>query len=284
MTQETIFKYLTEKEIISVLSTTSKTIQKKSKTELQKLLFQEIKAKKISTTKIRNFWIKALKNLFFGDFQNLYTFTPVKKYDTSTKLKNELNKRTKKLIEDSGLNFSTSFIIKLNSTPLHYVYMFASKEVNDQNDLMKLPLDSIVFLSILPELGIASFFVMEKNPTFKFIVDLLKSSFTKTDVIKVNALLLRKYATQETITKLGISTPQEIAGFAGLDVIEFKGPNVMLGLSGLKRRHDANVDVITRVGPFTEIESDSIRLVCGKGIQIRTYEGLNSLMNTIKAG
>ena len=58
----------------------------------------------------------------------------------------------------------------------------------------------------------------------------------------------------------------------------------MLGLSGLKRRHDANVDVITRVGPFTEIESDSIRLVCGKGIQIRTYDGFRSLLNTIKEG
>jgi len=284
VTQENIFKYVTEKEIISVLSTTSKTVQKKSKTELQSLLFKEIKDKKISSTKIRNFWIKVIKNLFFGDFQHLFVFTPVKKYDTSTKLKNELIKKSKKLVEEAKLEFSSSFIIKLGSSPLHYVYMIGSKEVENLNELLSLPLESIIFLSILPELGIASFSAIEKNTIYKFVVDLLKDTFVKTNAIKVNALLLRKYAFQETITKLGISTPQEIAGFAGLDVIEFKGPNVMLGLSGLKRRHDANVDVITRVGPFTEIESDSIRLVCGKGIQIRTYEGFSSLMNTIKEG
>jgi len=59
---------------------------------------------------------------------------------------------------------------------------------------------------------------------------------------------------------------------------------VILGLSGLKRRHDANVDVITRVGPFSEIESDSIRLMCGKGIHFKKYAGLNSLLNTLKIG
>jgi hypothetical protein len=283
VTQNTIFEFVSEKDIISVLSTTSKTVHKKPKADLQKLFFKEIKEKKISTTKIRNFWIKCLKNHFFNDFQSFFTFTPVKKFDTSTKLKNELIKKSKRIIEEDNLTFSSSFIIKLNSSPLHYVYMFGLKQVTDQNELMKLPMESTVFISILPELGVASFASVEKGKTFKFNMDLLKDTFTKTEAIKVNALLLRKYATQETITKLGISTPQEIAGFAGLDVIEFKGPNVMLGLSGLKRRHDANVDVITRVGPFTEIESDSIRLVCGKGIRIKTYEGLTSLLNTLKA-
>ncbi|MCK4896458.1 MAG: hypothetical protein KAS47_06585, partial [Candidatus Heimdallarchaeota archaeon] len=75
---------------------------------------------------------------------------------------------------------------------------------------------------------------------------------------------------------------QEIAGFAGLDVIEFRGPNVVIGLSGLKRRHDANVDVITRVGPFTEIESETISLICGKGLRIKNYEGINPLLKVLK--
>jgi len=284
MTQETIFKYISTDEIISVLSTISKTLKKKPKDELQKLLFKEVKEKKITSTRIRNFWSKAMENQFFEEFQRVYLFTPVTKYDTSTKLKNELIRKSKKLKEESDLKFSNSFISKLSSSPLHFVYMFGFKDLQDQNDLMKLPLDSLVFLSILPELGVAIYSASEKTKKHKFIVDLLKATFTNTAELKVNALLLRKYATQETITKLGIATPQEIAGFAGLDVIEFKGPNVMLGLSGLKRRHDANVEVITRVGPFTEIESDSIRLMCGKGIHFKKYEGLKSLLNTLKIG
>ncbi|MCE7749058.1 MAG: hypothetical protein GPJ51_11710 [Candidatus Heimdallarchaeota archaeon] len=282
--KETIFKYISTDEIISVLSTTSKTVKKKPKDDLQKLLFKELKEKKISSTKIRNFWSKALKNQFFEEFQRVYLFTPVTKYDTSTKLKKELTSKSKKLKEESDLKFSNSYISKLSSSPLHFVYMFGFKELQDQNDLMKLPLDSLMFLSILPELGVAICPACEKTKKHKFIVNLLKATFTNVTELKVNALLLRKYATQETITKLSIATPQEIAGFAGLDVIEFKGPNVMLGLSGLKRRHDANVEVITRVGPFKEIESGSIMLKCGKGIHFKKYAGLISLLNTLKIG
>ena len=141
-----------------------------------------------------------------------------------------------------------------------------------------------MLISVLPELGVISYWPTTKDKRHKFVQQFLKQAFKKMSEIKVNALLLRKYAVGENITKLGISTPQEIAGFAGLDVIEFRGDNVMLGLSGLKRRHDANVDVITRVGPFTEIESDVIRLVCGKGIQIKSYEGLQALLRTLKVG
>ena len=282
--KETIFKYISTDEIISVLSTTSKTVKKKPKDDLQKLLFKEVKEKKISSTKIRNFWSKALKNQFFEEFQRVYLFTPVTKYDTSTKLKKELTSKSKKLKEESDLKFSNSYISKLSSSPLHFVYMFGFKELQDQNDLMKLPLDSLMFLSILPELGVAICPACEKTKKHKFIVDLLKATFTNVTELKVNALLLRKYATQEIITKLSIATPQEIAGFAGLDVIEFKGPNVMLGLSGLKRRHDANVEVITKVGPFTEIESGSIMLKCGKGTHFKKYAGLISLLNTLKIG
>lgn len=284
MNKETIFKYISSDEIISILSTTSKTVKKKPKDDLQKLLFKEIKEKKITSTKLRNFWSKAIENQFFKEFQRVYLFTPVTKYNTSTKLKNELINKSKKLKEESGMKFSNSYISKLSSSPLHFVYMFGFKELQDQNDLMKLPLDSLMFLSILPELGVAICSACEKTKKHKFIAELLKATFTNTSELKVNALLLRKYATQETITKLSIATPQEIAGFAGLDVIEFKGPNVMLGLSGLKRRHDANVEIITRVGPFTEIESDSIRLKCGKGIHLKKYAGLKSLLNALKMG
>jgi hypothetical protein len=215
MNKETIFKYISSDEIISILSTTSKTVKKKPKDDLQKLLFKEIKEKKITSAKLRNFWSKAIENQFFKEFQRVYLFTPVTKYNTSTKLKNELINKSKKLKEESGMKFSNSYISKLSSSPLHFVYMFGFKELQDQNDLMKLPLDSLMFLSILPELGVAICLACEKTKKHKFIIDLLKATFTNAAELKVNALLLRKYATQETITKLSIATPQEIAGFAG---------------------------------------------------------------------
>ncbi len=281
MSHETFFAYLTKEDIQSSLSTT---VRNKTEEALHKLFFKELKENKISQTKARNLWIKAMKNLFANEFQRFYHFTPSTKYGTSTKLKNDLHKNAKILAQEQDLELSKASLVKINSSPLHYLYAVNLTKDADFLSILKSPIDSLMILSVLPTMGVAVYWPIAKNKKIKLIPKILKSIFNNVVEIKVNALLLRKYAIQENITKLGISTPQEIAGFAGLDVIEFHGSNVMLGLSGLKRRHDANVDVITRVGPFTEIESDVIRLMCGKGIQTKTYEGLEALLRTVKAG
>ena len=280
MISDTFFYYLTRKDILSVLPTSAKN---KTEEQLENQFFKEVNEKKISSTKARNLWIKAMQNLFSQEFQRFYNFTPSTKYDSSTKLKNDLHKFAKEFATEENKGLSSATTVKMNSSPVHYLYAVILKEKADFLDLMKASLDSLLLLSVIPELGIVSFWPTAKDAKYKFINKVLKATFKGIEEIKVNALLLRKFAVQENITKLGISTPQEIAGFAGLDVIEFRGSNVMLGLSGLKRRHDANVDVITRVGPFTEVESDDIRLVCGKGIQSKTYEGIEALLRTLKA-
>ncbi len=281
MSLETFFAYLTTEDIRSSLSTTAKN---KTEKQLQNLFFKEIKEKKLSSTKVRNLWIKAMKNLFSQEFQRFFYFAPLKKYDTSAKLKTDLHKVATKIAEEEEVELSKATIVKINSSPLHYLYVITFNAETDFHALLKMSLESMIILSILPELGVVAYWPITKDKKYKFVQDLLKSTFKGINEIKVNALLLRKYAFEENITKLGISTPQEIAGFAGLDVIEFRGANVMLGLSGLKRRHDANVEVITKVGPYTEIESDTIRLVCGKGIQIKSYEGIEALLRTLKVG
>ena len=279
MTDETFFDYLTEEDVKSILSTTAKN---KTYTQLQKLFFKELKEKKISSTKARNLWIKAMRNLFRKEFHRFYHITPTEKYNTSTKLKSDLHKSATEVALEQNLTISSPSVVKVSSSPLHYLYVITLKDKTDFQALMQLPLKSMIILSVLPKLGIITYWPTVKDKKHKFVQQVLKQTFKGLTEIKVNALLLREYAVQENITKLGISTPQEIAGFAGLDVIEFRGSNVMLGLSGLKRRHDANVEVITKVGPFTEIESDIIRLVCGKGIQVKTYEGIDSLLRTLK--
>ena len=284
MVKQTFMDYLSKDEIISILTSTSKKTAKLSKEEIQLLFSNEIKNKKITDSKIRKSWSKAMHNMFFEEYQRMFTFTPSKKFDTSQKLKNAIVRESKKLTAELKVKLSANYISKLSSSPLHYHCAMSFEKIEDFRDFLFLSLDKQFILSIFPEIGFAIYWPMKKNKKLDFITDLLSALFENSKELKLNALLLRKYATEETINKLGISTPQEIAGFSGLDVIEFRGSNVMLGLSGLKRRHDANVDVITRVGPFTEIESDAISLVCGIGARIKEYSGIEALLNVMKKG
>jgi len=281
----TIFvNYLSRKDILSAIATTDKKIIKLSDEEIIDQLIYDIHQMKISDSKIRKAWSKSMEALFFNEFQRIFSFTPTKKFDTSTKLKNELQKQGTELAQEFEVKLSPIYISKISSSPLHYLCAMSFEPASDFKKFLFIPLEKQIILSIFPEIGAATYWPMEKDAKLKFIVKELKAVFENVEEVKVNALLLRKYATKETINKLGISTPQEIAGFAGLDVIEFRGPNVMLGLSGLKRRHDANVDVITRVGPFTEIDSETLSLICSKGAQIKKYEGLLSIFNVLKSG
>lgn len=283
MSKESFLDYLTKKELLSALTTPSEKVKKSSLEDVKKSVLKEMKAKKISAAKIRKLWTLSLNNLFSSEYQRAYQFTPTKKYDTSTKLKNMLQKNVDEIIKDSKYDSITSYVAKINSNPLHYTFNFTFEKVKDFTAYLNLSVSKHVKISIFPEIGFCTVFPSEKDDKQKIISKILSSAFPKLNEIKVNALLLRKYSTQETINKLVISTPQEIAGFSGLDVIEFKGPNVVIGLSGLKRRHDANVDVITRVGPFTEIESETISLICGKGMKIKNYDGMETLLKVLKS-
>ena len=283
MSGSTYLDYLSLEDLQKILTAKGKKPPKLNLEQAQIKFRKAIKDKTITAAKIRKAWSNAMKKQFFDVYQRVFRFTPTKKFDTSTKLKNELKKKSNTISRELKIKNVTSFVSKLSSSPQHYLYAITFKQMDDFQNFLSVPLKSQTILSIFPEIGIAVLWPMDKDRKFKFATKLLSSTFKEVSEIKVNALLLRKYSTQETINKLTISTPQEIAGFTGLDVIEFRGPNVILGLSGLKRRHDANVDVITRVGPFTEIESNTISLVCSKGILFKSYEGIDNLLKTTKS-
>ena len=283
MSGSTYLDYLSLEDLQAVLITKGKKPPKlkleQAKTKIQKA----IKDKTLTASKIRKAWSNAMNKMFFNEYQRVFRFTPTNKFDTSTKLKNVLQKKSVSILKELKIQNVASYITKQSSSPLHYLYAITFNQIDDFQSFISVPLKSQTILSIFPEIGLAVLWPMDKDQKFKFATKLLDASFKEVSEIKVNALLLRKYSTQDTINKLTISTPQEIAGFTGLDVIEFRGNNVILGLSGLKRRHDANVDAITRVGPFTEIGSDSISLVCSKGVLFKNYKGIDILIKTTKS-
>lgn len=283
MNKETFLKYLTKKELLPILPNATDKIKKSSEEEIKKLILKNLKNKKITAAKIRKTWILSLQNMFFDTFQKAFQFTPSKKFDTTTKIKNAILKNLDSAVKDSLQKSYSIYVAKINSNPLHYAILLTFEKVSDFNSYLLIPLRKQIMISVFPLLGLSIYWPPSKDPSHKFIEKTLSATFENVTEVKVNALLLRKSTAQEIITKLVISTPQEIAGFSGLDVIEFKGPNVVIGLSGLKRRHDANVDVITRVGPFTEIESETMNLICGKGIKIKNYEGINILLKVLKS-
>ena len=282
MIKETFLKYLTKQDLLPLIPSTTEKIKKSSEEEIKKLILKNLKSKKITAAKIRKTWTLSLQNMFFDVYQKAFHITPSKKFDTTTKIKNAFQKSMDSVIQDSELTSYSIYTAKISSKPLHYAILLTFEKVTDFNSFLLIPLKKQIMLSIFPELGLSIYWPPNKDKSHKILTEALSSTFESVSEVKINALFLRKYTTQETITKLVISTPQEIAGFAGLDVIEFRGPNVVIGLSGLKRRHDANVDVITRVGPFTEIESESINLICGKGLKIKNYDGINPLLKVLK--
>ncbi len=282
MNKETFLKYLTKQDLLPIIHDATQKVKKSSEEEIKKLVLKNLKNKKITSAKIRKTWTLSLQNMFFNVYQKAFQFTPSKKFDTTAKIKNKIQKSIDSVIQDYDQTSYTIYTAKISSKPLHYMILLTFKKVTDFNSYLLLPLNEQIMISFFPEIGLSTCWPSSKDEKHKILIKVFSSTFENVSEVKINALFLRKYSTQETITKLVISTPQEIAGFSGLDVIEFKGPNVVIGLSGLKRRHDANVDVITRVGPFTEIESESINLICGKGLKIKNYEGISTLLKVLK--
>ncbi|MBY9001670.1 MAG: hypothetical protein KGD64_12200 [Candidatus Heimdallarchaeota archaeon] len=282
MNKETFLKYLNKKDLLSVLPDVTDKAKKSSEDELKKLILKDLRNKKITVAKIRKIWTQSVGTMFFDVYQNAFQFTPTKKFDTTTKLKNLIQKTIETIVKISVLSPAVIYATKISSKPLHYAILLTFEPVKDFNSFLLLPIEKQILISVFPEIGFSMCWT-PKDTYLKAIEEILSSSLENLIKVKINALLLRKYSTQETITKLVISTPQEIAGFSGLDVIEFKGPNVVIGLSGLKRRHDANVDVITRVGPFTEIESATVNLICGKGMKIKNYDGIDTILKALKS-
>ncbi|MHA1685011.1 MAG: hypothetical protein ACTSYD_01255 [Candidatus Heimdallarchaeaceae archaeon] len=278
----TIWNFLTKKDILSALPKTQRPVEDLSYNELLNKVINLLANNELSSNTLRKLWNKAITQMFFHSYQKVFIFTPSQKYQASTQLKKMLQSKTEQIEKSLKQKIRGFYTTKLSSNPLHFAVTMTIGEIEGFSQLFPLPLNKIISLHIFPSLGVATYCNNNSIEEVKFIMKLINSVFSNSAEIKVNALLLRKYSTTEHVKKLVISTPQEIAGFTGLDHIIFEGEDVMLGLLGLKRRHDANVDVITRVGPYSELESETLKLICGKGIIIKSYKGLDNLLSVIK--
>ncbi|MCK4897079.1 MAG: hypothetical protein KAS47_09725, partial [Candidatus Heimdallarchaeota archaeon] len=214
MIKETFLKYLTKQDLLPLIPNATEKIKKSSEEEIKKLILKNLKSKKITAAKIRKTWTLSLQNMFFDVYQKAFQITPSKKFDTTTKIKNAIQKSIDSAVQDSEQPYSI-YAAKISSKPLHYTILLTFEEVTDFNSYLLLPLKKQIMLSVFPELGLSICWPPDKDENHKILTKVLSSTFENVSEVKINALFLRKYTTQETITKLVISTPQEIAGFAG---------------------------------------------------------------------
>ncbi len=80
-------------------------------------------------------------------------------------------------------------------------------------------------------------------------------------------------ANDERINLLRITLSQVISGFRGLTGITLAGDDVLAGLHGMKVRHDLDID-FSDLGPWTEVQTNTLHLIAGKGIKIKGIDGI----------
>ncbi|HKZ41938.1 MAG TPA: hypothetical protein VJ044_13320 [Candidatus Hodarchaeales archaeon] len=98
-------------------------------------------------------------------------------------------------------------------------------------------------------------------PTFKI---------TDPSEIKINAMRIRKLAKNgvESPIRMTILVNNQTAGVDGLETITIAGDNIIRGIQTLKDRQEVDIKA-DALGPWTEIETPSLKLEIGKGIRIK---------------
>ncbi|MHA1303172.1 MAG: hypothetical protein ACTSQE_00930 [Candidatus Heimdallarchaeaceae archaeon] len=275
-------KYLDRHQTLGLISK-SKQNEQLSDEDINFQLKQLLTQQELSLSQKRKLWQYSMQGLFLKEMQRCFLFTPTKKYLQTNVLKNAILKVLKTLEQELETEISPIYVSKLNNDPLQFLVAIALKKVQNFEDFLDIPLEEQFILYVFPEIGFLTYWPLEKDLRLKVVLNLLDKLFNNVKEVRINALLLRKFSTNERMQKLVISTPPEIAGFSGLDTIEFKGSDVMLGLSGLKRRHDTEVEKITKVGPLTDIESENLRMKAGKGVQFKNYAAINKFLKVVKS-
>ncbi|MHA1115257.1 MAG: hypothetical protein ACTSRR_03845 [Candidatus Heimdallarchaeaceae archaeon] len=236
----------------------------------------------LTSSQKRKIWQISMESLFFNEMHRSFIFTPTSKFPKTTEIKAAISKKLQVIVKEEKIACSPIYVSMMEKTPLHFLISFSLEKATNFEKFLEIPLNRHLVFNIFPEKGFCTFWPLDRDVKLKVALKLINELFADTKEIKVNALLLRKFSTQDQMKRMVISTPPEIAGFSGLDSIEFYGSDVMLGLSGLKRRHDADVEKITRVGPLTDLESDNIRLKAGKGVQVKNYSAIDKLLAVVK--
>ena len=103
------------------------------------------------------------------------------------------------------------------------------------------------------------------NDYFLPIVDV---SIDEIKEIRVNAMRIRGLAKKITPTKLTLLVNNQTAGVDGLEQITLTGQDVIRGIQTLKDRQEVDLKA-NSIGPWIDIETNSLRFTMGKGIYIK---------------
>ncbi len=235
-----------------------------------------------SSTKLRRIWVHAIREMFFQEFQKIFIFKPTKKFESTNGIKSAITSSLNELKTEIITMAPKIYVSKIEDKPLRFTAAICLEEVKDFDEFLTVDIKDLLILTIFPKIGVSTLLSSCTKLEQKVVLKLLMLIFKDVKELRLNSLLLRKYSVSEPIQKLTISTPPDIAGFKGINMMQFMGENVMEGLTGLKRRHDADVEKITRVGPYTEIISNNLHLLIGTGIKILKYDGIDPLLQISK--
>jgi hypothetical protein len=91
--------------------------------------------------------------------------------------------------------------------------------------------------------------------------------------IRINAMRIRKLAKNgsETPVKLTLLVNNQTAGVEGLETLTLVGENIIRGIQTLKDRQEVDLKAES-IGPWIEIETDSIKLEMAKGLKIKNMK------------
>lgn len=123
-------------------------------------------------------------------------------------------------------------------------------------------------------------FVEQKKNSLHFFEEVWNKTLTlKLKEQKIRPVIIRRAVEKvgntnnERINLLGITLSQTISGFRGLTGIILAGDDVLAGLQGMKVRHDLDID-FSDLGPWTEVQMNTIHLIAGKGIKVKGIDGI----------
>ncbi|MHA2278478.1 MAG: hypothetical protein ACXAC2_22085 [Candidatus Kariarchaeaceae archaeon] len=91
--------------------------------------------------------------------------------------------------------------------------------------------------------------------------------------IRINAMRIRKLAKNgsETPVKLTLLVNNQTAGVEGLETLTLVGENIIRGIQTLKDRQEVDLKAES-IGPWIEIETNSIKLEMAKGLKIKNMK------------
>ncbi|MFW9928624.1 MAG: hypothetical protein ACFFD1_04470 [Candidatus Thorarchaeota archaeon] len=126
----------------------------------------------------------------------------------------------------------------------------------------------------------------EKEESLKIFYDYIIPNF-KIDnpvEVKINAMRIRKLAKNgtEAPIRLTLLVNNQTAGVEGLETLTLSGDNIIRGIQTLKDRQEVDIKAES-IGPWIEIETNSIKLEMSKGIKIKLFnqDALNLLSTKV---